>query len=211
MSRKQRKELREDMRKIVNNLDVRWQRAANREVCTQLSDLINVKINRRLSHILAFQPKEQGSINLEEFLKAEASKGRTIWMPKGAGENFVFHELKSEVLLSSDFSSLNFDIYPDALGRELDENAAAMAMCIMPGIAFDNQGNRVGLGELSYEQLLQRSSYKQVLKVGVCWSLQMQPNLPLESYDLLVDWLCHEHGTLHTAMQFEDNDLEEEN
>lgn len=60
------------------------------------------------------------------------------------------------------------------------------SLCIVPGMAFDSQGYRLGYGKGYYDRFL--SDYKGV-KVGVCYSDCIKWTLPRGKYDKPVDIL----------------------
>lgn len=64
---------------------------------------------------------------------------------------------------------------------------------LLPGVAFDRQGVRLGYGGGFYDRLL--ASY-QGLTVGVVWAELLVPQLPREEHDCLVDWLATEQGVI---------------
>lgn len=55
---------------------------------------------------------------------------------------------------------------------------------IIPGMAFDLQGNRIGRGKGYYDKLLKEIN---VLKVGVCLSFQLVDRVPVDHYDVAMD------------------------
>jgi len=78
---------------------------------------------------------------------------------------------------------------PDAL-----EVKASLLECILlPGLAFDAQGFRLGYGMGFYDRLLEPLAGS-VLLVGVCSSELRVQRLPRENHDRTVGWLADEHG-----------------
>ena len=57
---------------------------------------------------------------------------------------------------------------------------------MVPGVAFDSQGCRLGNGAGYYDRLLQRVRPDTVL-AGVCYQSQIFPNIPMESHDVYLD------------------------
>ncbi len=55
---------------------------------------------------------------------------------------------------------------------------------VIPGIAFDIHGHRIGWGKGYYDKLLRGI---QVPKIGLAFSEQIFPLLPFESYDIVMD------------------------
>jgi 5-formyltetrahydrofolate cyclo-ligase len=65
---------------------------------------------------------------------------------------------------------------------------------IVPGIAFDLQGNRVGYGGGYYDRFL--SQVAKAWKIGVCYDLQLLCRVPREEHDVSVDALVTESKTI---------------
>ncbi len=60
---------------------------------------------------------------------------------------------------------------------------------IVPGLAFDQRGIRLGRGQGYYDKLL--AKYKNAHTIGVCFKEQVCPkDLPLEDHDIAVKKLC---------------------
>jgi len=57
-------------------------------------------------------------------------------------------------------------------------------LIIVPGVAFDNNNNRMGRGKGFYDKLLTTTK---ALKIGVCFSCQFFDNIPVEKHDLRMD------------------------
>ncbi|MDD2277529.1 MAG: 5-formyltetrahydrofolate cyclo-ligase [Bacteroidales bacterium] len=55
---------------------------------------------------------------------------------------------------------------------------------IIPGMAFDLKGNRIGRGKGYYDKLLKTIS---VPKFGVCLSFQLVDSVPVDHYDITMD------------------------
>lgn len=64
-------------------------------------------------------------------------------------------------------------------------------MIIVPGVAFDPTGNRMGRGRGFYDRLLK--STPNAIKVGVAYDFQMLDTLPVEPHDVKMDLIITEH------------------
>lgn len=62
---------------------------------------------------------------------------------------------------------------------------------LLPALAFDATGHRLGMGGGWYDKTLARleSNGKPLLKIGVCFENQLIEDLPAESHDLGVDYV----------------------
>jgi 5-formyltetrahydrofolate cyclo-ligase len=59
-------------------------------------------------------------------------------------------------------------------------------LVLVPGIAFDLQGNRLGRGQGFYDRLLEKASG---IKCGVGYDFQLLENIPIETHDAKVDFI----------------------
>lgn len=78
---------------------------------------------------------------------------------------------------------------------EGDEIVAAelMELIVVPGVAFDRQGNRVGRGKGFYDRLL---SETKALTVGVGYDFQLFDEVPAEPHDTPMDVIITESSHL---------------
>ena len=72
---------------------------------------------------------------------------------------------------------------------------------LVPGLSFDRQMKRVGRGLGFYDQILQKSP--QSMKVGVCWSAQVDSDLPHEPHDQKMHALVTENWLLYSNNFFQ--------
>ena len=59
------------------------------------------------------------------------------------------------------------------------------ALVLMPGLAFDRVGHRIGYGGGFYDRFLAKEPEHPT--VALCYEFQMVENLPVESFDVPVD------------------------
>ena len=64
---------------------------------------------------------------------------------------------------------------------------------LVPGIAFDRRGHRIGFGAGYYDRFLTRI---EVPKVGLAYSLQIVEQVPFSPRDVPVDWIVTEAETI---------------
>ncbi len=55
---------------------------------------------------------------------------------------------------------------------------------VVPGVAFDNAGHRLGRGKGYYDKFLATND---CYKIGLCFSFQRLPSIPSEAHDVLMD------------------------
>ena len=59
-------------------------------------------------------------------------------------------------------------------------------LALIPGVAFDRNGGRLGHGKAYYDRFLAQSSLQQLRRVGVCFDFQVVPAVPVEAHDVLL-------------------------
>jgi 5-formyltetrahydrofolate cyclo-ligase len=69
-------------------------------------------------------------------------------------------------------------------------------IAIVPGIAFDEKGGRVGTGEGYYDRLIPRLPVT-TRKVALSLEAQILPQVPMESHDKHVDIIITENRVIY--------------
>lgn len=63
-------------------------------------------------------------------------------------------------------------------------------LIIVPGVAFDRNGNRMGRGRGFYDRLLRQTP--RAYKIGVAFNFQMRVQIPIEAHDIPMDMVVSE-------------------
>ena len=97
-----------------------------------------------------------------------------------------------------------FHLQSGAFGIEeptgsLVENLHEIELSIIPGVAFDRSGNRLGRGKGYYDRALTKL---QSYRIGVCFQLQLLPHIPVEATDLPMDEVWTEQGCVFSGTQY---------
>ena len=58
-------------------------------------------------------------------------------------------------------------------------------LIIVPGVAFDRQGNRIGRGKGYYDRFLKQ--HLSVKRIGICFDFQLVDEVPTEPFDIRMD------------------------
>jgi len=68
---------------------------------------------------------------------------------------------------------------------------------VLPGLAFDQHGGRLGYGKGIYDSILMRAN-STAIKIGICydWQILDEP-LPLEPHDMCVDWVVSDKRVIN--------------
>ena len=121
-------------------------------------------------------------LDIGEALQAGWKTGKTVGLPRYLPERGVYGaaEYRGETLATRAFGIR--EPGPDA--PELSLNRLDLAL--VPGVAFDYSGKRLGRGKGFYDRLLAEASG---LKCGVALEEQLVEKLPSEAHDIAMDFL----------------------
>lgn len=67
-----------------------------------------------------------------------------------------------------------------------ESERAEPAVVLVPGVAFDTAMNRIGYGVGYFDRFLKETT---ALKIGVCYDMQIVPEIAAEPYDVAMDML----------------------
>lgn len=114
---------------------------------------------------------------LEQALK----DGKRVAVPKCYGEEMKFIFLDDLSKVEKGYANIPEPIADEPVAD--DETA----LVLMPGLAFDPQGHRVGYGGGFYDKFLSREPNHPTL--ALCYEFQMLPSLETEEHDIPVDYV----------------------
>ena len=78
--------------------------------------------------------------------------------------------------------ALGYKGIPEPLSGEIADDRDALVL--MPGLAFDPQGHRMGYGGGFYDRFLAREPHP---TIALCYDFQLLPDLPVQAHDIPVD------------------------
>lgn len=118
-----------------------------------------------------------GEVPTRDFIE-RWSMAKTIVLPKVAGDILILKQYASDHLQQGYRSIME----PTDEAPELSPDKVDLA--IIPGMAFDKQGHRLGRGKGYYDRLLPSMSCP---KVAVAFDYQLLDYVPTEEHDVLMD------------------------
>lgn len=120
-------------------------------------------------------------VGTKSFLK-RILKGKKIYLPRiGPKKNLTLHRVRS---LSKDLEKGAFNIMePKTFCKK--RPASGMDIIMVPGVAFDKGGGRLGRGGGYYDRLLRKAG--KAVKIGLCFREQIVKKVPMDNRDVKVD------------------------
>lgn len=72
-------------------------------------------------------------------------------------------------------------------------------LVLVPGLAFDSDGYRTGYGGGYYDRFFANAN-KNIVKIGLCFDLQIVSEVPRDIYDIPVDYIITEDRIIKTII-----------
>ena len=140
------------------------------------------------ANVVMFFSSFRSEVETGPMIRLALSTGKRVILPKVNGKELALYEIR-------DFDR---DVVPGAWG--IPEPANAMTarlddvdLVIMPGAAFDEQGNRVGYGAGFYDKLL--SAFHKTT-IALAFEAQIVPHVPADPHDVPMNKIVTETRTI---------------
>ena len=106
--------------------------------------------------------------------------GKRILLPRVTGEGTM--ELR-RYTGPSDLAQGAYNIMEPT--GEVFDNYTDITLAVIPGVAFDKDGNRMGRGKGYYDRLLPKLA--NTYKIGICLPFQLVEKIPTDKHDVRMD------------------------
>ena len=133
---------------------------------------------QRAKTIYGYLPYNQ-EVRTVPMLQRAIRDGKRVAVPKVYGDEMKFIYLDDFAAVSKGYSGIP---EPVADGPVADDPTA---LVLMPGLAFDPQGHRIGYGGGFYDKFLAAEPNHPTL--ALCYDFQMLHHLDTEQFDIPVD------------------------
>ena len=127
-------------------------------------------------------------VKTDMVIERARSLGKQIALPSVEGDSLTFYELSS----AKDLVKGRFGIMEPLPYAPVDEK---IDLLVVPGIAFDKKGNRLGYGKGYYDKYLAKRT---IVSIGFGYSFQLLEDLPRSPHDEQLDAIITEDG-IHYA------------
>jgi len=127
-----------------------------------------------------------GEVNTKDMINEAIKLGKKVAVPV-CGKN----RLIKPCLLSKEIPLISglYGIPEPAIKRFV--NLEKLDLVIVPGLAFDRKGHRLGRGKGYYDILLEELSPYKAVSIGLAFDFQILPSIPLSPQDKKVDKIIY--------------------
>ena len=170
--------IRKEFKAIRNNIENK--RAKSKLITEKLLNLSEVKVAKLIGIYMSFSSEVDTKDLIEQLLML----GKNIVIPR------IYNNIEMEFYKVNSINDLkNKNILGILEPENNKENKASkddIDLMIIPGICFDLEKNRVGLGKGYYDRYLKNSNIK---KIGICFDEQLLTGDTIDTnkYDIKMD------------------------
>ena len=159
----------------------------NKNFFFPLIKLIKKNIKKKIIKIALYYPSNF-ELNVLKVLDLKYFSDQIILLPVAEKYNLMnfYPWKKNEVLIVNKFGML----------EPIKAKAKIPDVIVVPLLAFDKDKFRLGYGKGYYDRYLNKyiKKYKDIMTVGVAFSFQKHNKLPINKYDVKLDFILTEKG-----------------
>ena len=117
-------------------------------------------------------------VRTDGIIRQARKDGKRIAVPKVFGKELRFFYLDEDTRLETG----SFGIAEPVDGQEADDRTA---LVLLPGLAFDRDGHRIGYGGGYYDRFLAAQPLHPT--IALCYAFQMLDHVPAQAHDIPAD------------------------
>lgn len=125
-------------------------------------------------------------VSTKEFINRWCGQ-KKFYLPVIENDRIVLRQLKED----TNFIKSKIGVY-EPQGENFTD-CEKLDLIIVPGVAFDRKGNRLGRGKGYYDGFLKQIK---ATKVGVCFDFQLKDDIPHDERDIKMDMIVSENDLI---------------
>lgn len=135
---------------------------------------------RKASSVYAYLSYNQ-EVRTQALIAAAQKDGKKVAVPKVFGDEMRFLWIDEYSVIATGYKGI-----PEPVSGQLADDREALVL--MPGLAFDPQGHRIGYGGGFYDRFLAEEPHP---TIALCYDFQFLDFLPTHEHDIPVDAVLH--------------------
>lgn len=143
----------------------------------------------------------KSEVMTDEIIQNALLSGKHVFVPRIKNEQMEFYKIHSfEDCIPGSFGILEPQFDCTSFGEHLKFNPIKKiqdTLMILPGLAFDHTGSRLGYGGGYYDRYLQHT-FSNCIKIAIAYECQLINHVPIEAFDQKLDYIITENTTLKT-------------
>ena len=141
---------------------------------------------------ILFYVSYDNEVNTHEMIQESLVKGKNVMVPKTDSKKKTL--VISRLLCWDDLCPGTYTILESKDDCVREVPITSIDLCIIPGVAFDHNGNRIGHGGGYYDRLLQAECHAH--RIGLAFEFQVMKRIPIETHDIRVEKIITEERVI---------------
>ena len=146
------------------------------------------------AQVIALYNSFNDEVDTQELIAYSRSIGKTILLPRTFEYDIIFFAITDDTR----YAKSKYGIIEPQGG--LAYSVDRVDLVIVPGLAFDKKGNRLGYGKGYYDRFLEAA---QVPKIGICFAEQIIEELPTSEQDVKMDIIETDKGRYYGTKELQ--------
>ena len=144
------------------------------------------------AHTIGITVSRDFEIETKRIIERAWEEGKNIVIPKcdPRTNQMEFYMYRPNTVLESVYNGLKEPV-PD---KEQKVGSGKIDVMVVPGLVFSRTGYRIGFGGGYYDRYLASFEGK---KLSLAFTMQIRDDIPVEEFDIPVDYLITEQGVIH--------------
>lgn len=188
-----KKELRRRIRTMRESLSVEEQALRSEQVVTRLRAMMDQVARVADRRVFAIYYPTRNEVDVWTLIKDLWRKQKVVLFPRICQDTNLMEFRQAQSL--DDFVAGPFKLMEPARRCPV-WTPDQIEVVIVPGVAFNLQGYRIGFGGGYYDRFLPELKHKAV-KIAPVFEFQIVDDLPHEAHDQKVDWLVSEARSIN--------------
>ena len=166
----------------------KYQNDAQKHIIQNIQRLISLKNFKYFAGYISIK----NEVNLCPYYKTLLAEKNLLYFPKFNTQTQyydLYHVTDLNELKEGKYGILE----PNHKAKRLEDPGKKIDFWMIPGIAFDKNGNRLGWGKGYYDTLLKNVKG---IKCGICYDIQVINEIPVEKHDITMDIIISESGII---------------
>lgn len=139
-------------------------------------NFLSLPFSENLSTFMLYYP-HKNEVDTLEVINYLLGRGKTVLLPKVSQRHLLPIKIEGLKSLHTGYAGIK-EPEGEVFRGKID-------LIVVPAVAFDRKGHRLGYGKGFYDRFLE--DRKDSLKVGFAFDFQVIDNLPVEPHDIPVD------------------------
>ncbi len=176
------------MKSMRRSLDKDRVRDSSQIICENLFGLSAFSESRNICIYMS----SFNEVDTDGIIKRCSALGKNVFVPCVRGDD-IFISAYSDDMVTASFGIREPE---NAVPADKDE----IDLFIVPALAFDRRGARVGFGRGYYDRLL---SGTDAVKIGLLYDFQLLERIETQAHDIYMDYLIYEGGVIFCESQIQ--------